>query len=261
MFDTKTRVALWNANQRKCFYCSEPILFKDLEIDHIVPEKIGADDLIELGSRISLPADFGLNALCNLVPTHHNCNNRKGGSLMDDQAIVCYQQLWAKKQLQIHGEIEKHIKAVARDRYLIAVSRLIEAGEITKQEIWQVISKIQPAAQPTPQDPLVVTFGTNVSKLLESQALPKSAGNTYAAICDWLEKDLSLGFRVRFQLSPISRKPQHGMARRFQFESHFGTSIWTGLTSLIFRTGKFWRSQISRNSMMCHPTTSWRRLW
>jgi 5-methylcytosine-specific restriction endonuclease McrA len=190
MFDIKTRVALWNANQRKCFYCSEPISYKDLEIDHIVPEKTTTHELVELQSRISLPSDFGLNALCNLGPTHHSCNNRKGGTLLDDQVIVYYQQLWSKKQEPIQRELEKHVKAAARDRHLIAISRLIELGEITKQEIWQVISKIQTPSKPTPQDPLVVAFSTNPGALLASGALPKSAGDTYVTACDWLEEDL-----------------------------------------------------------------------
>ena len=204
--DTKTRVALWQANQRKCFYCSEPVFYKDLEIDHIVPEKITADQLIQLRSRIALPANFELNAVCNLVPTHHNCNNHKSGILMDDNAIVFYVQLWAQKQNQIQREIEKHVKAAARDRYLIGVSKLIESGELTKQEIWQIISKIQPSVRPTPQDPLVITFGINVSDLLASGAAPPKAGDTYITVCDWLESDLL--FRVSGSLPTLAAQPE-----------------------------------------------------
>lgn len=190
MFNTRTRVALWKANQRRCFYCSEPISFGDLDIDHLVPQKTTQQEFKELRRRIRLPADFDLNGLCNLVPTHHDCNKRKAGGRFADETMIFYVGLWDRKQRDIDRELRSYEKVAARDQHLVAISKFIESGEMTKQEILQFIAQIRPAAKSKPQDPLVITFGVNVSELAESGKLPEKAGETYVAICDWLEKDL-----------------------------------------------------------------------
>lgn len=190
MFNAKTRVALWKANQRRCFYCSEPISFGDLDIDHLVPQKTTQQEFEELRRRIRLPPDFDLNGLHNLVPTHHDCNKRKAGACFADEALLFYVELWSKKQDDINRELRSYENIAVRDQHLVAISKFIESGEMTKQEILQFIATIRPPVKSRPQDPLVITFGVNVSELAESGDIPEKAGETYAAICDWLEKDL-----------------------------------------------------------------------
>ena len=187
---TKIRVALWRANNRKCFYCSEPISFGDLDIDHLVPQKITQQELEKLCHRISLPAGFDVGGLYNLVPTHHNCNKRKAAGRFADETLLFYFGLWHRRQKTILRELETYEKIAVRDQHLVAISKFIESGEMTKREILQFIASIRPAAKSRPQEPLVITFGASVSELNETGKLPKKAGETYAAICDWLEKDL-----------------------------------------------------------------------
>ena len=225
MFDTKTRLALWNANQRKCFYCAEPVFYRDLEIDHIVPEKTTVEQLMELRSRIGLPTDFALNSLYNLVPTHHGCNNRKGGVMMDDQVIIYYQQLWAQKQEQIHSEIAKHKRAAARDRSLIAISRLLESGYITKIEIWQVISKVQPSVKPLPKTLWSlhsVQMSPNYSRL---EHFPKRQAKHISTQPIGWRRTSSSGSPIHFQRWPSKRKPRRETEKHCRFELRFGTLI------------------------------------
>jgi predicted RNA-binding Zn-ribbon protein involved in translation (DUF1610 family) len=187
-------VALWKGNDRRCFYCTEPILFKDLEIDHIIPEGIAEEEYVELQSRITLPAGFKLNGFENLVPAHHDCNNRKAGRLSQDKTILFYLEQWASKQDKVLREIEGNARAAKRDTLLIGVSNAIESGELSKHEFLQFLSKIQPPVESRVQVPLVITFGTNVAALLSAEVLPEKVRGTYVAACDWLERDLL--FRV-----------------------------------------------------------------
>ena len=89
-FNIKIRVAVWRANDRKCFFCSEPVEFRNLEIDHIIPEGIDPQLLSATLRRLAMPPDYDLNSLPNLVPTHHDCNRRKSGVLHEDNAILFY---------------------------------------------------------------------------------------------------------------------------------------------------------------------------
>src|SRR6266536_1796879 len=190
MLPTKIRVALWKANDRKCFFCSEPISFRDLDVDHLIPQKITRGDFVDLCKRLRLRGDFDVNGLYNLVPTHHDCNKRKAGSLFPDEALIFYLDLWGRKQKEIDRELRTFERIVMRDRHLIAISKFVESGEMTKQEILQLVAHIPQLAKSKPHDPLVITFGLNVTELGKAGKLPKKAGENYAAICDWLEKDL-----------------------------------------------------------------------
>lgn len=190
MLPTKIRVALWKANERRCFFCSEPISFGDLDVDHLIPRKIRRSDFADLCKRLRLRADFDVGGLYNLVPTHHDCNKRKAGGLFPDEALVFYLDLWRRKQKEIDRELQTFERIAARDRYLIGISKFVESGEMTKQEILQFVANIPQPAKSQPHDPLVITFGVNVIELAEAKKLPKKAGDNYAAICDWLEKDL-----------------------------------------------------------------------
>ena len=209
-FDTKTRAALWRANDQKCFFCSELISFTDLEIDHIVPERTTLEELEDFRRRTPLPSGFDLNEMTNLVPAHGSCNQRKGGSLMDDATVLFYLQLWAKKQQRIQREVGSLKKAAERDKHLIAISTLIESGEISKQEVLQFVSKVRPTANLKPTNPMVVTFGANVADLIVSGVLPESAGHEYVTVSDWMEKDLL--YRVSDSL-PILAHQSEASAR------------------------------------------------
>ena len=206
MFPTKVRVALWKANQQRCFYCSDPISYRDLEIDHLVPQKTTKEELHKLRQRIALPVAFDVRSPCNLVPTHHSCNKRKAGDLFTDKALLFYLEMWQKKQKDINRELQIFERIAAHDHHLIAISKLVESGEMTKQEIVQFVANIPAPAKPKTYDPLVITFGTNVSELAESGDLPKNAGEDYATICDSLEKDLL--FRLSGALPVLFRQTE-----------------------------------------------------
>lgn len=189
-FTTNLRYALWRANDKRCFYCSEPINFAALEIDHLIPERTTDSELDELKQRLGLAACFALNSPLNLVPAHHICNNRKSGSLMEDSAIVFFTQQWSGKQQRIDLEIESRKAAAKRDQQLIGIARLIEEGSLSKQELWQFICNIEPVREAEPEDPFVVTFGVNITHLLESGVLPFPSAASIDEICTFLESEL-----------------------------------------------------------------------
>src|ERR1700704_1037426 len=91
------RIGLWEAHKRRCAYCGEPLSYRELEVDHLVPQHL-ADSPREMRrvlGRLGLPSDFDLNDRRNLLPVHRHCNNRKSGSIYKPENIRFYQELAA----------------------------------------------------------------------------------------------------------------------------------------------------------------------
>ena len=80
VFIFSERLAIWEAYGRVCLYCEEPIYWRDLEIDHILPEDLQdkPDELKEWKQRLNLGADYPLNDFPNWAASHHGCNKKKG---------------------------------------------------------------------------------------------------------------------------------------------------------------------------------------
>src|SRR5712672_891534 len=58
-FNEAEKVAIWRGDGEKCFYCRTPVPYSELQVDHIVPEKIPSGTFAEL--RPVLPANFEID--------------------------------------------------------------------------------------------------------------------------------------------------------------------------------------------------------
>ncbi len=74
-FSEEQKVSIWRADGEKCFYCRIPVSYSDLQVDHIVPEKVPAEELLKL--QPILPPSFDINSIPNWVTCHQGCNIRK----------------------------------------------------------------------------------------------------------------------------------------------------------------------------------------
>lgn len=106
-FDTPTRTGIWNAYKAKCFYCNADIEFKDLQIDHIIPESLSEHELHELILEYGLNESFTVNSFENLVPAHRICNQKKTNDVFNKATIHYYLGLTTKKVRSIVEEISK----------------------------------------------------------------------------------------------------------------------------------------------------------
>jgi hypothetical protein len=68
---------LWNY---RCYWCNEPVSFRYMAVDHIIPRTVTAQRLTELKTRFGLPADFGVHRPGNLAPICTPCNTKKSSS-------------------------------------------------------------------------------------------------------------------------------------------------------------------------------------
>lgn len=79
--DLDVRMAIWKVYNGKDYYKSEPIKFREMEIDHIIPKdyfkEINSQKLKKLLSDLDLSSDFPCDDLLNYVPTTRASNIQK----------------------------------------------------------------------------------------------------------------------------------------------------------------------------------------
>ena len=81
-FTIDERFAFWDAYDKKCIYCGEPITeLSSLRIDHLVPEILThqdhKDDFHSLLEKHNLPKDYDIFSYYNLVASCSKCNGMK----------------------------------------------------------------------------------------------------------------------------------------------------------------------------------------
>lgn len=109
---------LWEGYKKKCFYCKEPLVFDDIHIDHILPEKLinNPNELERFKIEYNLHPNFHINSYYNLSPACSRCNLRKKDQIFDKltgiwlfEAIQNYERLIRiEKRLKELKKREKH---------------------------------------------------------------------------------------------------------------------------------------------------------
>jgi hypothetical protein len=186
-FSESERVAIWRADGEKCFYCSTPVRYSELQIDHIVPERISTGELEEL--RVRLPTNFEINSIDNWVTCHQGCNIRKSNLVFETKAILYYIQMARNRAGKARKTLKEFEIGRENDRFLSALTVRIEQGHLSPAAVLSAVGNLQQSVQPH-VDPWVIAFGTN---LLDP--LPVHSPACDPELSDWLlqriERDLA----------------------------------------------------------------------
>lgn len=77
----------------KCWLCGEPLNFREMAIDHVLPEHLIGDkeERDRALHQFSLPADFDLNSFENWLPAHGPCNVSKHDHIFRPTPLI---QMW-----------------------------------------------------------------------------------------------------------------------------------------------------------------------
>jgi 5-methylcytosine-specific restriction endonuclease McrA len=139
------RIAIWEAHQRNCIFCSMPIYYESLEIDHIIPERFSEnpDELKAVLIGYDLPLDFVLNSLNNLLPCHARCNNRKAGTLFGKSSALFYLEIASSKSKEAFEAERAALKRSRGDRVLASLSIALESGELSSGDVLDILKRIE----------------------------------------------------------------------------------------------------------------------
>lgn len=134
---TAQRQAIWTVHGERCYLCHQLCVFSDIEIDHVIPERlVGTDELPPILEALGLDAAFNLLSYENLLPSHRECNRRKSGRAFRSSPIIQLEiERAIEKAVSVEKLIEKTESRRKKDKVFADALILIEAGEIDKDDI------------------------------------------------------------------------------------------------------------------------------
>jgi hypothetical protein len=190
-FSIAERVAIWRAWDKKCVYTGEPIAFRDLEIDHIIPEEMlhRPDEIQALRRRLNLANDFDLNSFANWVPTLHHANRQKAARQFTDAAVLYYLELARAKYPGVRREHDRLQREGRTEKHLTAVARLVDDGALTVEEVVDFLRLNVESGGRAGDGPLVITLGVG-PEAFEGAVF-------YGPTCDALEEQLLESLQTR----------------------------------------------------------------
>ncbi|KAA0948703.1 hypothetical protein FQ087_17070 [Sporosarcina sp. ANT_H38] len=145
--DNLVRAALFLEYEGKCFYEGFPVRFKEMHIDHIIPESINEQELKEVIDNLGLPEDFNVNSLYNLVPCNPNVNQVKNKNLYPIKFLGhCIHDGTSKKVSKIIKRIELLKKKNNNDRTIAKLIAILEDNVTVSEleDVYDSVSKEMP---------------------------------------------------------------------------------------------------------------------
>ena len=139
------RTAIWLAYSKRCAYCGAPIEFRELEIDHILPDSLQNEPgkLAALREKLQLPSGFQLSFAANLLPAHGLCNLRKTDNVFNESTARYYISLAESKRSQI-DEIKSKLEIQsAKESLLSSVRIALESGNLSMSELTNTVSNVK----------------------------------------------------------------------------------------------------------------------
>ena len=124
------RYAIYMAYGQKCNYCGKPILYENLEIDHIVPVSLKKDDqrLREIKKHCKLTDDFTIDSLLNLSPTCKKCNLEKGCDVNEDR-IIHFCAKAKQKEKSLLEQINRANNLKSNEKSLLLLSPKLQSHQ------------------------------------------------------------------------------------------------------------------------------------
>lgn len=118
----ETRIKVWNKYNKRCTYCGKEIEYKDMQVDHFVPQrifdnyknKLNTEENIKLFKGQFNVESIDKDDLSNLMPSCRRCNHYKRDYLLEN---------FRKNMQSLHERLEKiYIFKVALDHGIVNIN-------------------------------------------------------------------------------------------------------------------------------------------
>ena len=119
------RLVVYTIHNERCYICNTPIDFKNMEVDHILPENL-LDDSIKMDEIIELyklPKTFSINSYNNWLPSCSNCNNKKRDIIFEPTLLI---------QLQLQETQKKYSKSIEYEKKASSSKQISKALQVLK---------------------------------------------------------------------------------------------------------------------------------
>jgi 5-methylcytosine-specific restriction endonuclease McrA len=139
------RRALWEAHRQRCLYCRKPLLFKELIIDHVIPETTAkdAERLADVRSTHALGVDFDILGDENLAPACHACNSDKLADLLSPERTALILTKIENRLPKFNRLKAKYQKQANDDDVGLGVSLALEKGLISPAQVGDILRRYE----------------------------------------------------------------------------------------------------------------------
>jgi hypothetical protein len=133
-FSDIERMAIWLAHKGRCAYCGKPIPFKDLHIDHILPESLlnNTDKLEEIKTEYGLGSEFEINSYYNWIPSCSKCNRTKSNKVYSKSGGFHFLEMVAKPKYEEISRIEQSLQKTMKKEVFLTRT---EANQVIEEYI------------------------------------------------------------------------------------------------------------------------------
>lgn len=128
------RWAIYEVHKKKCFWCYKPLNFKEMEVDHVVPESTVDVDVEQIKIDHNLPKNFHVNCNGNLVASCGECNNAKTNKEYFGKPIM---MVYLDLALERAPNIEQQILNIRRARWNESKAKDMDPDYDMVQVFWR----------------------------------------------------------------------------------------------------------------------------
>jgi hypothetical protein len=138
------RSVLYDLWDYKCYWCSRPKDYNDVQIDHIIPQSAEGERLQQLVKQFGLPVDFDVHDARNLAPICSQCNG-KGGKGDQDLIHLPVVLTRLRKAEKLRSTVRKKVETFADPGKAAAALIVVKEAQLSDHRTKQAFAEHGPA--------------------------------------------------------------------------------------------------------------------
>jgi 5-methylcytosine-specific restriction endonuclease McrA len=145
-FTNAERYVVWLCHGRKCYWCGEPMRYRESTVDHVLPEHLlgKPEQLKDALLKYGLPLHFNLNSFGNWLPCHDRCNKSKSTKVMEPVPLTkAILDNLIKKEPTVKKAAERIGTNVKKDKILGDISAALEKGNLQPDDVAMLVSELR----------------------------------------------------------------------------------------------------------------------
>jgi len=159
-FSSIERLAIWEAYNKKCYYCDIPLVrISEMQIEHLSPKDLENNEakFKEIKEQFDLPLDFDLDNYENLVCSCGPCNRKKLNDLWSKNAMLTFHSIAFKKSIVILSKIKELESKLSSSEMISNLKSLLNKTFLRPNEVVELINITEGIIEEI-HNPIVIMF-------------------------------------------------------------------------------------------------------
>lgn len=140
-FNPCERFAVWSAYDGICFWCGRPVVFNDMEVDHLIAESLADKpaEFADLLKSLGLSESYKVNDYPNWVSACGDCNGKKGAKSFTPAPMVLFLLDDAARVGEVcRGYATELMSDRKKSKLLSRLASATETGMVTEADLQEI---------------------------------------------------------------------------------------------------------------------------